>query len=128
MFRSKFVKFFVSILNWQVNSSSNFVSFLIVMTHNSPENFKLIYFLLLIKVFYQSPNFETFECSVENLSNSTCHFWKRKSVFLQILYQSSVFCWRFVKFLKSFLKAQVSFLSNFTSMFSAIKHNSFVLL
>ena len=38
----KFVKFFMSILNWQVNSSSAFASFFIVMTHNSPLNFKLI--------------------------------------------------------------------------------------
>ena len=43
---SKFVKFFMSILNWHVNSSSSFASFFIVMTHNSPVNFKLIHFLL----------------------------------------------------------------------------------
>ena len=34
--------------------------------------------------------------------------------------------WKFAKFLISFLKAQVSFTLNFASIFSAIKHNSFV--
>ena len=60
------------------------------MTNNSDVNFKLIHFLLWIKGFHQSPNFETFKCSGENLPNSSCHFWKYKSVFLQILHQSSV--------------------------------------
>ena len=46
---SKFVKFLISILNWQVNSSSNFVSFFIVMTQYSPVNFELINVLLSIK-------------------------------------------------------------------------------
>ena len=39
--------FVKSILKRQVNSSSNFASFFIVMTHNSFVNFKLILFLLL---------------------------------------------------------------------------------
>ena len=90
MLRSKFVKFLVSVLNWQVNSSSNFVSFFIVMTQNSPVNFKLINFLLWIKGSHQTSNFETFKCSGENFPNSLCHFWKQKSVFLQILHQYSV--------------------------------------
>ena len=54
---SKFVKFLMSILNWQFNSSSNFASFSIIKTQNSPVNFKLIHFLLWIKGSYQSPNF-----------------------------------------------------------------------
>ena len=58
---SKFVKFLMSILNWQVNSSSNFESFFTVMTHNLPINFKLTYFLLWIKGSHQSPNFYTFQ-------------------------------------------------------------------
>ena len=45
---SKFVKFFMSILKRQVNSSSNFASFFIVVTHNSSVAFKLILFLLWI--------------------------------------------------------------------------------
>ena len=90
MLRSKFIKFLMSILNWQVNSSSNFASFFILMLHNSPVNFKLIHFLLWIKGSHQSPNFETVECSAENLPNSSCHLWKHKSIFLQILRKSSV--------------------------------------
>ena len=54
---SKFVKFLMSILNWQVNSFSNFTSFFNVMTHNSPLSFKLIHFLLWIKGSHQGPNF-----------------------------------------------------------------------
>ena len=33
---------------------------------------------------------EIFECSVQNLSNSSCHFPHQKSVFLQILHHSSL--------------------------------------
>ena len=49
---------------------------------------------------------ETFECSDQNSPNS-CHFWKKKSVFLQILHHSSVlwyiapyyfFSWNFIYF------------------------------
>ena len=81
MLVSKFVRFLISVLNWQVNSSSNFASFFIVMTHDSPVNFKLIHFLLWIKGPHQSPNYETVERSGKNLPNSSCHFWKHKSSF-----------------------------------------------
>ena len=47
--RSKFLKFLMSILNWQVDSSSIFASLFTVMTHNSPINFKLIHFQLWTK-------------------------------------------------------------------------------
>ena len=90
MLRSKFIKFLISILKRHFNSSPSFASFFIVMTHNSSVNFKLIYFLLWIKVSHQTPNFETFECSGENLANSLCHFPNHKSVFFQILYHSSL--------------------------------------
>ena len=76
----------MSILNWQGNSSSNYASFFISMTRNFPANFKLIYFVLCLKGPHQSPNFETFKCPGENLPNSSCHFWKHKSDFLQILH------------------------------------------
>ena len=85
-----FLKFLMSILNWPVNSSSDLASFFIVMTQNSPVNFKLIHFLLWIKASHQSPNFLTFQCSGENLLNSSCHFWNYMSVFDQVLHQSSV--------------------------------------
>ena len=88
MLGSKFVKFFMSILK-QVNSSSN-LSFSIVMTRNSSVSLKLILFLMWIKGSHQSPIFETFKCSGENLPYSSCQFPNRKLVFLQILHHSSV--------------------------------------
>ena len=60
------------------------------MTHNSTVNLKLIHFLLWAKGSYQSSNFDTFECSGENLQNSSCHFPSNKSVFFQILHHSSM--------------------------------------
>ena len=81
----------MSVSNWQVNSFSNIASFFIVITHNSPVNFKLIHFLLWIKGSHQSPNFETFKCTDEKLPNfSSCYFPNHKSVFLQILHHSLV--------------------------------------
>ena len=87
---SKLVKFLMSILKQQVSSSSIFVSFFIVMTHNFSVNFKLIHFLLWTKGSHQNSNFDTFECSGENLPNSSCNFPSNKSVFLQILRHSSL--------------------------------------
>ena len=98
MLSSKFVKFLVSILNWQVKSSSNFASFFILITHNSPVNFNLMYFLFWIKGPNKSPNFQTFEGAV-----------------VKICQISHVI-----------LEAQVSFPSSFVSIFSVIKHNSSV--
>ena len=90
MLGSKLIRFFMSVLNWQINSSLNFRSFFIVMTCNSPVNFKLIHIVLWIKGSHQSPNFNAFECSGENLPNFSCHFWKHKSIFFQISHQYSV--------------------------------------
>ena len=90
MLGSKFGKFLMSILKRQVNSSSNFAPFFIVMTHNSSVTFKLVHFLRWIKGFHQSPNFETIKCSGENLLYFLCHFLNYKSVFLQILHHSLV--------------------------------------
>ena len=64
--------------------------FFIAMTHNSSVNFRLIQFLLWTKGFHQSPNFDTFKCSDENLPNFSCHFSNHNSIFLQILHHSSV--------------------------------------
>ena len=89
MLGSNFVKF-MSILKRQVSSSSIFVSLFIVMTNNSTVNLKLIHFLLWTKASYQSSNFNTFECSGENLQNSACHFPGNKSVLIQILHHSSM--------------------------------------
>ena len=88
MLGSKFIKFFWSILKWQVNSSSNFASFFIVMTHNFSVNFELTLFLLWIKGSHQYASFDTFNCSGENLPYSSCHFPNHMSVFLQIFHHS----------------------------------------
>ena len=80
----------MSLLKRQVSSSSIFILFFIVMTHDSTVNLKLIHFLLWTKGSYQSSNFDTFECSGENLQNSSCHFPSNKSVLLQILHHSSM--------------------------------------
>ena len=83
---SKFVKFLMSILKRRVSSCSIFVSFFNAMTHNSSVNFKVMHFLLRAKGSHQSSNFDTFECSGENLPNSSCHFSSNKLVYLQILH------------------------------------------
>ena len=80
----------MSILKWQVNSSSTFTSFFITITHTSFVNFNLILFLLCIKGSDQNHNFHTFKCSGENLLYSSYHFPNQKSVFLQILHHPSV--------------------------------------
>ena len=90
MLRSKFLKFLMSILKWQVGSFSIYVSFFIVMSNNSSVTFKVIHFLLWAKGSHQSFNFDTFECSGEIFPNSSCHFLSNKSVFLQILHHSSM--------------------------------------
>ena len=95
MLRSKLVKFLMSVLIWQVNFFSNFVSFFIFITHNFSINFMFIHFLLWIKRSYQSHTFETLECSGEKLQNSSCHFPNHQSVFLQILHLSSVW-WKII--------------------------------
>ena len=90
MLGSKFVKFLMSTLKQQVSSFSIFVSFSIVMTHNFSVNFRVIQFLLWAKGSHQSSNFDTFECSGENLPNSSCHFLSNKSVFPQIFHRFSM--------------------------------------
>ena len=80
----------MSILKRHVSSPSIFVSLFIVMKHNSSVNFKVIHFLLWAKGSHQSPNFDTFECSCENLTNPPCHFPSNKSDFFQILHHSSM--------------------------------------
>ena len=82
MFGSNFVT--------EVHVTSIFISFFIVMKHNSSVNLKLIHFLLWTKGSYQRSNFDTFECSGGNLQNSSCHFPSKKSVFLQIFHHSSM--------------------------------------
>ena len=86
--KSKFFRF--SCARVKIRQILCVMSFSIVMTHNSSVNFKLIHFLLWTKGSLQSPNSDTFECSDENLPNSSCHFPNHKSVFFQIFHHSSV--------------------------------------
>ena len=79
----------MSILKQQVNCSLDFLSFFSVITHNSPAIFWLMHFLLWTKGSHESTNFDNFKCSGENLPNSSCHFPDHKSVFLQMLHDSS---------------------------------------
>ena len=142
----------MSILKRQVGSSSIFVSFFIVMTHNAYVNFKLIHFLLWTIGSHQSSNSDTFKCSDENLPNSSFLM----AFFLQILHYSLMaweithlyffssyniyfaqkepikvnFFWdfqvlrsKFVKFFMPILKQQVDSSPNFVSLFSFMKDN-----
>ena len=85
---SKLVKFFISILKRQVNSSSSFALIFIVMTYNSSVNLKVTLFLFWTKWSQQSPTFDAFKCSGEKLPNFSYHFSNHQSVFLQILHHS----------------------------------------
>ena len=84
----------MSLLKWQVSSSSNF-AFFIVMTHNSSVNFKVIPFPLWTKGSHKSSNFDTFKCSGKNLPNFSCLFSNHWSFFLQNLHNSSV-SWKII--------------------------------
>ena len=101
----------LSILKWQVNSSSNFASFFTVMTHNFSVDFKLILFLLWITGSHQYANFETLNCSGENLLYSSCHFPNHKSVFLQILHHPSV-SWKITPL--HFLRSNIKYFAHFS--------------
>ena len=93
MVRPKFVKFHLSVLKRQADSSPNLASLFSFMKGNSS----------VLSTFFSSNNFyvaqkkpiklkvfETFKCSGQNLSNSLCQFWNVKSIPLQILHLSSV--------------------------------------
>ena len=107
-------------------------------------------FLLWTIGFHESTNFDTLKCSDEYFSNSSCHFPYHKSIFLQILHDSSL-SWnitplyffrskviyftnfldflvlrsKFAKFL-SFLKQKIGISSNFSPLFIIMRHNSSV--
>ena len=69
---SKFFRF--SSAQIKIHQIPHVMSFFIVMTHDSSVNFKFINFQLWTKGSHQSPNFDTFECSGEDLPNSSCQF------------------------------------------------------
>ena len=93
MVRPKFVKFLMSILKWQFNSSLNFVSTLRLMKGNYTLHFISDNICFYQKEIIKVKIFETFECSGQDLSNSLRQFWNEKSIPLQILYPPSV-SWR----------------------------------
>ena len=128
------------------------------MAHNYSVKFRVIPFLLWTKGSHQSPNFDIFKCSGENLPSFSWSFSNHKLVFLQNLHNSLV-SWKmillyfsaqtlyalvtrsqlntsfldfwvlwpkFVKFLMSILKRQVSSSSTFVSFFIFMAHNSSV--
>ena len=76
-----------------------FASLFCVMTHNGYEIFKLKHYMLWTKRAHQSRIFQTFECSNESSTNSSCNFWNHK----------------------------VRFYSNFASLFSVMTRNSRIL-
>ena len=91
--QAKFVKFLMSILKWQFNSSLNFVSTLRLMKGNYTLQFISDNICFYQKEIIKVKIFETFECSGQDLSNSLRQFWNEKSIPLQILYPPSV-SWR----------------------------------
>ena len=88
---SKFVKFLMPILKWQVHSSPKFC--IPLQFH---ERFFVCTFLAqtIYTLLKRSPLkwkfLRLFECFCQNLSNSLCQFLNGKSILLQILYHSSV--------------------------------------
>ena len=112
---SKFVRFVMSVLKLQVNSSFSLASFFIAMTNNCPLNFKLISFLLWIKKFNQSPNFETFKYSCGNFPNPSCHLWKQKSVLFKFFKNISIISLQNVEFSLTYMFHHV-LLENFLNL------------
>ena len=94
MLRSKFVKFLImSILIGQVNFSPNFVSLLGFMTGNSSVLFYSNNLYFAQKEPIKVKIFETFECSGQNSSNSSCQLWNDNSIPLKIL-RHSLLSWQ----------------------------------
>ena len=81
--------------SWHFRSKKSvFLSIL----HHSSMSWKItpLYFFISSNIYFaqQEPIkvkiLEAFECSDQNLSNSLCQFWNKKSITLQILYPFSV--------------------------------------
>ena len=80
----------MSVLKRQVSSSSDFSSFFSVITCNSSVSCSSCIFYFGQKNPMKIPILTLSSGSDENLPNSSCHFPNHKSVFLQILHDSSV--------------------------------------
>ena len=72
MLRSKFVKFLLPILKWQLNSCPNFASLFNFMRDNSSAVFSSNNIYFDQKEHIKIKFFEPFKCSDQNLSNSSC--------------------------------------------------------
>ena len=75
----------------QVSFPSNFTSFFSAIKHITPLyifSSNILYFVQKNHIKVQI--FEIFECSGQNLSNSSCQFWNDKSISIQIWYHSSL--------------------------------------
>ena len=138
----------MSVLKQLVDSSSNFASLFIIITHDSSVNFTSINFLLWMKGSHQSSNLEVFKCSglkfaiflmsflrifyhsLVSWNVITLDFFRSNVVYFDKRNQSKCKFWKFpvlrsnfIKFL-SFLKQKISFSWNFTSIFSVMRHKS----
>ena len=134
----------------QVSFPLNFAS-LSVSWHKIPLKFSIWIITPWTKKGHQSTNFESFVSFNESSPNSSCQFWNLKvkvysnfaSLFSVMKDNSSVFFssnlytldkkqfsdfwmvgWKFIKFLMSCLKLQVSFSLIFASLFSVMRDNS----
>ena len=76
----------------QVDSSPNFASLFSLMKDNSSVSFSSDNIYFPQKEHIKMKICETFKCSSQNSSNSSCQFWNDKSIPLQILHHSS-FSW-----------------------------------
>ena len=90
MLRSKFVKFLMSILKQQIDSSPNFLSLFSFMKDNSSVLFWFKQYILCSKGTHKNENFWDFKCSGQNSSNFSCQLSNGKSIPLQILRNSSL--------------------------------------
>ena len=123
----------------RVSFPLNFALLFCVMTHNSSEFFYLKHYMFWIKKAHRSTIFQTFEWSNEKSPKSSCNFWNQRvrvysnfASLFSVMKDNSwnwnliyfgrkrpievkfsdfwVVVWKFTKFLKSYLKQQVSFL------------------
>ena len=142
----------MSILKRQVDSSPNFLSlFNFMKDYCSVLCFSSDNTYFAQKEHVKMTVFETFNCSGQNSSNSSCKFWNSKSILLHILHPSSlpvdfklilfyielkdpikipilrlsITLVKICVFLMSLSKPQV--FSNFVSPFSVMKDNSSVI-
>ena len=89
MLQSEFVKFLMSVLKWEFNSSPNFALLFSPIKQLLCTSLAQTLYTLVEK----KPLKWTFlrlECSGQNLSNSSCQFWNDKSIPYQIFHHSSV--------------------------------------